>query len=181
MRSDTLIALVAAFVPFSLASVGGAQSILAGIQHEAVSVQHWVTGREFVEIFAVSRSAPGPGSMLVTLIGWKAAGWLGALAATLALYVPSSLLTLGVAKFWHRFHGRKWHAAVQAGLAPVGVGLIMAGILAIFRLAGAGPLSWGVAVGSALALGFWPRLSPLIVLACGAIVFVVVNFDAVMH
>ena len=95
MRDDPLIGILAVFVPFSFAAVGGALSIFAGIQHEVVDVRHWLTGREFVEIFAVSRAAPGPGSMLVTLVGWKIAGWWGALVATLALYLPAALLTLG--------------------------------------------------------------------------------------
>src|SRR6185503_2438938 len=115
---DILIKLIVVFVPFSLAAIGGAPSIFASIHHESVEVQHWVTGREFVELFAVSRGAPGPGSMIVTLIGWKAAGFLGALVATLALYLPSSVLTLVVVKVWGRYSGRAWHSAVQRGLAP---------------------------------------------------------------
>src|SRR5882724_8047379 len=105
MRSDILVKLIVVFVPFSLAAVGGTPSIFASIHHEAVEVQGWVTAREFLELFAVSRGAPGPGSMLVTLIGWKAAGFIGALVATFALYLPSSILTLVVAKIWGRFSG----------------------------------------------------------------------------
>jgi chromate transporter len=172
VRDDPLIGLIAVFVPFSLAAVGGTLSVLAGIQHEAVDVRHWLTGREFIEIFAVSRGAPGPGSMLVTLIGWKVAGWLGAVVATLALYLPSALLMLVVAKIWGRYRGRSWHSAVQNGLAPVGVGLILAGIVAVFRIAGAGPLSWAVAIGSAIILGWRPRMHPLLLLAAGGLVFI---------
>lgn len=172
MRDDPLIGLIAVFVPFSLAAVGGTLSVFAGIQHEAVDVRHWLTAREFVEIFAVSRGAPGPGSMLVTLIGWKVGGWLGAIVATLSLYLPSGLLMLGVAKVWGRFAGRTWHTAVQKGLAPIGVGLILAGILAVFRAAGAGPLSWVVAVGSAIVLGWRPKIHPLLLLAAGGLIFI---------
>lgn len=172
MRDDSLIGLVAVFVPFSLAAVGGTLSVFAGIQHEAVDVRQWMTGREFVEIFAVSRGAPGPGSMLVTLIGWKVGGWLGAIVATLSLYLPSALLMLGVAKVWGRYRGRSWHSAVQSGLAPVGVGLILAGIVAVFRVAGAGPLSWGVAIGSAIVLGWMPKIHPLLLLMAGGLIFI---------
>lgn len=82
MRDDVPLALLTVFVPFSLVSIGGGPSILAGIQHEAVDVHHWVTSREFVELFAISRAAPGPGSMLTTLIGWHVAGLTGAFVAT---------------------------------------------------------------------------------------------------
>jgi len=172
MQTDVLVKLIVVFVPFSLAAVGGTPSIFASIHHESVEVQHWVTAREFVELFAVSRGAPGPGSMLVTLIGWKAAGLLGALVATLALYLPSSVLTLMVAKVWGRYSGRPWHSAVQNGLAPVGTGLMAAGIFAIFKTAGAGALSWTVAIGSAVLLGALPKLHPLLLLLAGAIIFI---------
>lgn len=168
---DAIWPLIAVFVPFSLASVGGGTSIFAGIQHQAVDVQHWVTSEQFVEMFAISRAAPGPGSMLVTLIGWKVAGWIGALTATLALFLPSSLLIFGIAKVWSRFRGRSWHTALENGLAPIGVGLTLAGVLAIARIAGFGPLGWAVAGGSAVLLGFRPKMHPLLLLAGGALIF----------
>ena len=66
MRDDLPLALLLVFVPFSLLSIGGGASVLAGIQHEVVDVHHWVTAREFVDLFALSRAAPGPGTMLAT-------------------------------------------------------------------------------------------------------------------
>lgn len=179
MQDDPLLKLVVVFAPFSLAAVGGILSILAGVQHQTVDVQGWMTGREFIELFAISRGVPGPGIMLITLIGWKVAGWLGALVATLSLYLPSAFLMLAITKIWNRYRGRAWHSAIQDGLAPIGTGLIIAGILSLFRLAGAGPLSWSVAVGSALILGFRPKVHPLLALAAGAVVFIAVHLATI--
>src|SRR5665213_1113220 len=100
MRSNPLLTLIFLFVPLSLLSVGGGASILAPLQHETIEVRHWLTQRDFIDLFAISRAAPGPGSMLVTLIGWKVAGWSGALLASLAFFLPSSLLCYGVASLW---------------------------------------------------------------------------------
>jgi chromate transporter len=171
MRLDVLIGLVLVFTPLSLAAVGGVSSVFASIQHQSVEVHHWVTNREFVELFAIARGTPGPGSMLVTLIGWKAAGLAGAITATLALYLPSSILALVVSKLWGRFSGRAWHKALQAGLAPVGVGLMIAAIATIFQAVGTGLLSWIVAVGAALTMNFFPNTSPLILLGAGGAIF----------
>jgi chromate transporter len=175
MRGDASLALIAVFVPFSLASIGGGPSILAGIQHQAVDVNHWVTSREFIELFAISRAAPGPGSMLSTLIGWHVDGLTGALVATLALFVPSSLLCVSVAAVWNRHRGKRWHTALEQGLAPVGTGLILAGSLSILRLSGGGVLSYVLAFGSAAVLIWWPRLSPLLLLVLGACIAVSVR------
>jgi len=95
MKDDLPLALIAVFVPFSLVSIGGGISVMAGIQHEVVDVRHWVTPRDFVDLFAISRAAPGPGSMLSTLIGWHMMGWTGAIITTLSLFVPSSRLAAG--------------------------------------------------------------------------------------
>lgn len=168
---STYLALMAVFVPMSLVAIGGGPSVFAPIQREAVDVHQWITAREFVEIFAVARVAPGPGSMLATLIGWKVAGWTGALVATVALFLPASILCLGVAKVWNRYRGREWHAALETGLAPIGTGLMFAGVLVIFKLADAGPLSWALAGLVAAALTFRPKTHPFALLLVGAVAF----------
>ena len=119
-----------------------------------------------------ARAAPGPGSMLVTLIGWKVDGWCGALVATLALFVPSSLLSYAVARLWNRHRGKRWHTALEQGLGPVGAGLLLAGVVAIFRVAGAGLAAWAVALGAAVILAWRPRLHPLVLLTVGGLAFI---------
>ena len=81
--------------------------------------------REFADLFALSRAAPGPGSMLAALIGWKAAGIVGAVIATLAFYVPSAILVFAVARLSGRRRGSAWHTAVERGMAPVAAGLFL--------------------------------------------------------
>jgi chromate transporter len=175
MRDDSslspYLALITVFVPLSLVAIGGGPSIFAPIQKEAVDIHKWMSAREFIEIFAVARVAPGPGSMLGTLIGWKVAGWGGAIVATLALFIPSSILCLAVAKVWNRYRGRDWHKAVETGLAPIGTGLMFAGVVAILRLAHAGPFAWGLAIVVALILTWRPKTHPFAVLLIGAVAF----------
>jgi chromate transporter len=171
MRDSPYLALLVVFVPFSLVSIGGGASIFAGIQHQAVDVRQWVSAREFIDLFALSRAAPGPGSMLVTLIGWKVAGLPGALVATLALFIPSSVLCYGLAKVWNAHRGKTWHKALETGLAPVGTGLILAGAIAVMRLAGASAASWIAAGAVALILARWPRLHPILLLAGSGALF----------
>jgi len=171
MREDPLSTLIAVFVPFSLAAVGGGASIFAGIQHESVDVQHWLTAREFLDLFAISRASPGPGSMLVTLIGWHVAGWTGAALATLALFIPSSLICYAVARIWNRYRGRDWHAALEKGLAPVAAGLILAGVVSIARLSDTGYVWWAVALFGAGVLAVRPKTHPLLILLAGGAVF----------
>jgi chromate transporter len=175
MREGALATLVAVLAPLSVAAIGGASSIYAPLQHQTVDVLGWLTPQEFVELFAIARVTPGPGSMLATLIGFKVAGLAGAAVATLALFLPSSLICFAVARVWNRYRGRPWHQAFEEGLAPIGAGLLFAGVVAVLRLGASGPLwplSWGIAATVAALLTLWPRLHPSWLLLGGALLFV---------
>ena len=175
MRENPLLALIVIIAPLSLAAIGGASSIYAPLQYQTVDVYQWFSGREYVELFAIARVTPGPGSLLTTLIGWRVAGLAGALVATLALYVPSTVLCYGVSQVWRRYRGTRVHTAIENGLRPIAAGLMLAGGVAILRVDGTSPLAWTVA-GAATAVLFWrPLLHPLILLAAGAVVFIAVR------
>jgi chromate transporter len=176
MREGVLLGLIVVLAPLSLAAFGGAVGIYAPLQHEIVEVRGWLTPRDFLDLFAVARITPGPSSLIVTLIGWKVAGFLGALVATIALYLPSSLLCYAVARVWERHRGKPWHAALEAGLAPVGAGLVFAGVWALLRLSEAGPLSYAVVLGVAALLTWRPKLHPSLLLLASGAVFVTFNW-----
>jgi chromate transporter len=179
MRDNPLIGLTVILVPFSLLSIGGGPSIFAPLQRETVDVMQWVTAREFIDLFSIARVAPGPGAMLATLIGWKIAGWLGALVATLALFVPASILCMVVARFYDRYRGHQWHTALEKGLAPIAVGLVMAGAISIIRLSGNSALVWVCALGAGVWLSIWRKLHPFVVLFAGASLFVAAEFAGI--
>src|ERR1700676_4442263 len=167
----TLLALTLVFAPLSLLSIGAGASLLAEIEHQSVSVYAWTTQREFADLFAISRAAPGPGTMLSTLIGWKVAGLAGALTATIAPYLPSSLLVYGAARLWGRWRGSVWHSAVERGLAPIAAGLILSGGIAVLRVSPGGPAIWIAAAVATVLLLCWPRLHPLVLFAAGGALF----------
>jgi len=175
MREHTLLALIAVLAPLSVASIGGASGIYAPLQHQTVEVLGWLTPQEFVELFALARVTPGPGSMLATLIGFKVAGLAGAAVATLALFLPSSILCFLVARVWNRYRGRSWHRACEIGLAPIGAGLLFAGVVSVLRIDTAGPLwplSWAIAAMAAALLTWRSRLHPFALLLGGGALFV---------
>jgi chromate transporter len=169
MRDDPLLGLIMVFVPFSLISIGGGASIIAGMENQVVSARGWLSAQQFLELFAISRAAPGPGVMLATLVGWKLAGWMGALVASLALFVPSSLLCYTVFRVSNAHRDKRWHRAMREGLAPVGTGLIVAGVISIFGLMGTWQAATIAAVAAAV-LNFLPRIPTLAIIAVGGMV-----------
>ena len=175
MNENPLIALIVIVAPLSLLAIGGASSIYAPLQHQVVDVHHWFSGREYVELFAIARVTPGPGSMLTALIGWQVAGFAGAVVATLALYVPSCALCFFVARVWNLHRGTRWHTAIENGLRPIAAGLMIAGGVMILRVEDSGPLAWGLALVACAVLTWRPLLHPLILMAAGAAIFVAVG------
>jgi chromate transporter len=162
--------------PLSFVSIGGATGIYAPLQHEVVDIEHWLNPREFLDLFALARVTPGPGSMLATLIGWKLAGLPGALVATISLYLPSSALCFGVAKVWNRYRGTPWHKACEAGLTPVAAGLIFSGGLALLRMEDAQLYIWATVVFIAALLTWRPKVHPLLLIFGGALLFFAAHF-----
>jgi chromate transporter len=169
--ADALLALAAVFAPLSLLSFGGGNAVIGDIAHQSIAVHHWTSEREFADLFALSRAAPGPGSMLAALIGWKAAGIGGALVATIAFYLPSVVLAYVVARLWGSWRGSAWHAALERGLAPVAAGLLVSGGVVVLRASPGGAPVWVAAIVTTAALLRWPGLHPVPLLAGGAVLF----------
>ena len=166
----TLLHLAGLFGLLSVLAVGGAAGVIPEMQHAAVSVYHWMTAAQFLAMFAISRTAPGPGSLIVVLIGRQAAGWPGAAVAALAMFVPSSALAYLAARFWRRGDGPPgWRGWVERALAPVAVGLTIASGLALIRGTEHSPAAYAVTLTTTLVLAF-TELSPFVMLAAGAAV-----------
>ncbi|MEF2071188.1 chromate transporter [Consotaella aegiceratis] len=158
------------FAPLSLITVGGGQSAIADIHRQVVDVHHWLSETQFVNDFAISRMAPGPGSLLACLIGWQVAGIGGAVAAGLGIFGPTSLLIYGVAHLWARFKGARILLALEAGLRPVAAGMLLSAVWILLQALEGGWLAQGLALASAAAL-FYTRLNPLLLIAIGAAIF----------
>jgi chromate transporter len=166
----SLLALIAVFAPLSFTTIGGGQSVVSEIHRQAVLQHHWIDEQGFVTLFALSRLAPGPGSLLVTLIGWIVAGWQGAIVASIAIFLPSSLLLYGLAQLWVRHRGAHWQRAIERGLAPIAAGLILAAALTLVQASEGGPYAWVVAGLSTLVLTT-TKTSPFLLLGIGAAAF----------
>jgi chromate transporter len=156
------------FFVLSLLSIGGANAVIPEIQRRVVEMHHWMTNEDFAQLFALSQAAPGPNVLIVSLVGWKVAGVLGGVVAMLAMCGPSSLLTYGVAHVWERWRDAPWRIAVQRGLAPVTVGLILSSGYILARTA---DHSWAAytITGATLLLALTTRLHPLWLLAVAAV------------
>jgi chromate transporter len=163
----TLLQLFGLFAGLSMLAFGGGSGVIPDIQRAAVYGYHWMTAKEFLDLFAISRATPGPGSMIVVMIGQKAAGLPGAAVAFVAMFGPSSLAVHLVARFWDRAARKPWRAKVERGLAPVGIGMTFASGLALARGTENELLTYAITAASTAAFAF-TQVNPLLLLAAGA-------------
>ena len=167
MINPLLVELALQFLVLSLLSIGGANSIIPEMHLRAVDIEHWMTDAEFSQLFALSQAAPGPNVLIVSLIGWKVAGVAGAVVSMLAMCAPSAVLTYQVARAWDRFRHAPLRIAIERGLAPATVGLILSSGYVLTRTTDHSVAAYAV-TGTTLLLALTTRLHPLWVLAAAA-------------
>lgn len=126
MGRPDLGALFLHFLMLWFVAIGGPSTILPDVHRYLVEVNHFLTNKEFAELYTLAQVAPGPNAMYVTLIGWHLAGWAGVAATTLPLLVPASTLTLLVGHLNERYPNARFGQAVRRGLTPITLGLMLA-------------------------------------------------------
>jgi len=165
----TLLQLFWLFALLSMVAFGGGAGVIPDIQRAAVDTHHWLTAKEFLDLFAISRTAPGPGSMIAVLVGEKAAGIAGGVVSFLAMFGPSSLVVFGVARFWNRAARKPWRAVVERALAPIGIGMTFATGLSLARGTEHELLSYAITAAATLIFAF-TEVHPILLLAAGAVI-----------
>jgi len=162
-----VVELFLEFALLSFVAFGGATALLPEMHRVVVENHHWLDDTTFTHLYAIAQAAPGPNVLVVTLIGWKVAGLAGALAATLAMCLPMSVLIYLLIDRWESFAGKRWQKAISLGVAPLAVGLVFSGATLIAQAAGLG-LAGASLVLLTIVLSIRTRLHPLWLIAMGA-------------
>lgn len=168
MSGADLLALFAHFAMLSALAIGGALGTSPEMHRYLVDERGWMTHGQFTDSIALAQAAPGPNVLFVTLLGWQAAGMIGALAATVGILLPSSLIC---------FYGNRWRTAnedsrlvgaIRLGLGPIAIGLTLS---AGWIIAVANNVDWKLWLLSATAFAFFlfSRRNPLWLIAAGAL------------
>lgn len=169
-----LLTLGATFFKIGLLVFGNGYTMLPFIQQEVVALHHWVTVKDFAAGVAFGQVTPGPVVITATFIGYRVAGILGALAATIGVFAPTLFLVLAVAPVQARFRSSPWVRAGEQGLIAAFVGLM---VLVVFNLGryALGTVSAWIVAASVLGLLRFKRLDPLWAVADGVLLYLVLQ------
>jgi chromate transporter len=170
MNSESpVIALCVHLALLSLMAVGGGVIMVAPeVQSYVVTGKHWLSNEQFAAAYAIAQAAPGPNLLFISLVGWLVAGWSGAIATTVSIILPSTLLTLALIKVRTRQAGNALSRALQQAFAPISVGLLGATALIFARASNA---DWRADLLTLLAavIVLKTRLNPVLLIGVGAI------------
>jgi chromate transporter len=165
-RPLTLLALQVLFL--SSVAVGGFITTVPDLHRFVVETHGWMTDQRFVTLFALAQIAPGPNSIVVTLIGWEVAGGVGAAVATAASCLPTLVIAYTSSLFWTRYSHATWYRIFERAVAPFALGLVLATGILLTSGAAKGWTSYALTIATAAFL-LLTRRSPIIPVAVAAV------------
>jgi len=162
-------ALVRVFAYLSLLTIGGGMAAFPEMKILTVEAHQWLTFPQLIHLYSVGQMAPGPNMMMIVPIGEWAGGVLGAIAVVLAFFGPTAVLTFIVGRLWNKLEKWPWRRSIQQGLAPVSIGLLLAGCFTMAKGAIFGLETATIAVVVLLILLNY-KINPALLILVGAII-----------
>lgn len=101
---NILVDLFFTFAKIGLFTFGGGYAMIAMIENNCVERKQWITHDEMMNITVIAESTPGPIAInCATFTGYKKAGFMGALVATLGMITPSFIVIYLISTFLDNF------------------------------------------------------------------------------
>ena len=176
--------LFTTFFKIGLFTLGGGYAMIPLIEEEVVNKHQWVTKEEMLDLIAIAQSCPGVFAINTSIfIGYKLRKTGGAIAAALGTALPSFLIILCIAIFFHQFSDNKVIAAMFRGIRPAVVALIAVPTFNLAKRAQLNRYTLWIPIVSALAI-WWLGVSPIwiIILAgVGGYLYGVYGKDKSLH
>lgn len=141
-------------------TIGGGYAMVPLIENEIVNRRRWLAKEDFIDLLAIAQSAPGVLAVNIAIfIGYRLRGIKGCLTTALGTVLPSFLIILSIALFFHRFKENPTVEAIFKGIRPAVVALIAAPVFSMARSAKINRYTVWIPIISALLiwlLGFSP-------------------------
>ncbi len=132
-RKTGIMDIFLIFLKIGAFTFGGGYAMIALLEDEFVDKRSWLNESEFLDMTAIAESTPGPVAInAATYLGYKLAGFKGALAASLAVCIPSFAIIYVISFFYERFQQITWVASAFKGIQACVVYLILSAGLRMF-------------------------------------------------
>ncbi len=165
-----IIRLFFSFIKIGAFTFGGGYAMIPLIQKEVVEKRKWITDKEILEIIAIAESTPGPIAVnAATFIGYKTAGFLGALGATVGVVLPSFLIIAVVSLVLQQFENLKAVKFAFEGIRAGVLAMIVKALVSMYKQCPRNKISYIIAAIAFFCVAFG-RINVLIVIIICAII-----------
>jgi chromate transport protein ChrA len=163
----TIWHLITIFLRVGTVTFGGGYVMVPQIETDVVQVNKWMDHQTFADGVAFGQLTPGPVLITATFIGYKVAGFIGAIMTTIAAFLPSFLMTMIAGVSINRFRANFHVQAFLAGVSPAVVGMLAAAGVTMAKSGVSGTTGFGIATLSCL-LMLRAKLNPVVIIfGCG--------------
>ena len=125
------IQIISTFSGISLTLFGGGYVVIPALHELFVENLGWLTSAEFADGIAIGQITPGPIFITATFIGYKVAGIMGALLATIAMFTPPMVLTVLLSRFVKTLNQSTLVTAAMKAVRAAVIGMIFASAVTI--------------------------------------------------
>ena len=157
------------FFKIGMVTFGGGYAMIPIIQREVVENHKWTTEQELLDLIAIAQSCPGVFAINISIfIGYKLRRVKGAICTALATALPSFIIILLIAMFFHQFEDNRVVQAIFRGIRPAVVALIAVPTFNLAKSAKINLANCWIPIGCALAI--WAMgVSPILIILIAGI------------
>ena len=165
-----ILLLFSSFIKIGAFTFGGGYAMIPLIQKEVVEKRKWITDQEILEIIAIAESTPGPIAVnAATFIGYRTAGFLGALGATVGVALPSFLIIAAISLALGQFENLKAVKFAFAGIRAGVLALLVKALASMYKQCPWNKMSYIIAAFAFLCASFFGINVLIVIIICAVI------------
>lgn len=164
-----ILQLFGAFFRIGPSTFGGGYAMIPVIEREILEKRQWINEKEMADMISLSGSAPGGvGVNAAAFVGYRKAGFAGAVAAVAGITLPTFLIVLTLSFFYILFHDNDKVEAALKGIHGAVIALIL---MAAYRMAKQAVFDVATAILSVMAVVILLllQISPIYMIAFGIV------------
>lgn len=165
--------LFVSFFKIALFTFGGGYAMLPLINKEVVEKKQWATDDEIINYFAISQCTPGVIAVnTATFIGYKIAGVMGGIIATIGVVTPSIIIIVSIANVLNLFMDNHYVSSAFAGIRVVVTALIASVVIKLFKTNVNGIIKVLITIASFISIFFF-NVSPIYITIISCVIGIV--------
>ena len=163
------------FFKIGLFTIGGGMAMIPILQRIAVDEKKWIDEKEMLDCIAISQAIPGVIAVnMATYIGKRRQGFIGSVAATLGVVLPSFIIISLIVTFLERYTDNEYVQGAFRGIKAALCGMIAFTCIKLGKESLKDGLGWALAAGTFLLIVFF-QLSAIWTIVAGAALGIIVT------